>query len=199
MQKSKFQLPIIMGLILAVFMAIGGALVIYQANQSRSAIPELWTVPEFEFTERDGQPFGFADMKGKISVVDFIFTNCPDICPVMSARMSELYQLYAEYDFVRFVSVSVDPARDTLETLQAYAESWGVNDDRWVFLRAPLDDVVSLSEDGFKLPAQDLPMGHSNRFVLVDQNGVIRSYHDSFDEAALDALKNNIKELARGF
>lgn len=187
-----------MGLILAVFMAIGGALVIYQANRSRSAIPELWTVPEFEFTERDGQPFGFVDMKGKISVVDFIFTNCPDICPVMSARMSELYQLYAEYDFVKFVSISVDPARDTLETLQAYADSWGVNDDRWVFLRAPLDDVVSLSEDGFKLPAQDLPMGHSNRFVLVDQNGVIRSYHDSFDDAALDALKNNIKELARG-
>ncbi|MEE9553225.1 MAG: SCO family protein [candidate division Zixibacteria bacterium] len=197
MQKGNIQLPIIIGLILASFMAIGGALVIYQANQSRSAIPELWEVPDFEFTERNGQLFGSSDMIGKINIVDFIFTNCPDICPVMSARMSELYQLYAEYDFVRFVSISVDPARDTLETLQAYADSWGVDDNRWVFLRAPLDDVVSLSEDGFKLPAQDLPMGHSNRFVLVDQNGVIRSYHDSFDDAELDALKSNIRELAK--
>ena len=198
MAKSRLQLPIIMGLILAAFMAIGGALVIYQANQSRSAIPELWPVPDFEFTERGGQQFGLTDMKGEINVVDFIFTNCEYVCPVMSARMAELYRYYSEYDFVRFVSISVDPARDTLETLRAYAESWGVDDDRWVFLRAPIEDVARLCEDGFKLPAQDLPGGHSNRFVLVDQNGVIRSYHDSFSEPELETLKNNIKELAKG-
>jgi len=198
MNKGKIQLPILLGIILAAFMAIGGAMVIYQAEKSRSSIPELWTVPEFEFTERSGEAFGLDDMKGKINVVDFIFTNCPDICPVMSARMSELYRYYSEYDFVRFVSISVDPQRDTLETLRAYAGSWGADDDRWVFLRAPIDEVVRVMEGGFKLTALELPMGHSNRFVLVDKNGVIRSYHDSFDDADLEALKGNIKQLAKG-
>jgi len=98
---------------------------------------------------------------------------------------------------VQFVSISVDPDRDTLQVLREYAESWDVDDNRWVFLRAPIEDVIALMEGGFKLPAGELPMGHSNRFVLVDQNGVIRSYHDSFDDAALETLKNNMRELAR--
>lgn len=196
-QEGKTPATFVWILVLIFILAAAGAFVINRANISRSDIPILWEVPEFEFVERSGQAFGLDDMKGKLNVVDFIFTSCPDICPVMSARMSELYELYSGFDIVRFVSISVDPERDTLETLQAYAEAWGVIDNRWVFLRAEIEDVVELSEDGFKLQAEDLPMGHSNRFVLVDQNGMIRSYHDSFDDVALGALKKNIRELAR--
>jgi protein SCO1/2 len=196
MRERKFGLPIMLGMLLAIFLAAGGAIVIYQAEKSRTEIPELWEVPSFEYTERHGQPFGLKDMKGKINIVDFIFTNCRSVCPVMSARMSELYELYSPYDFIRFVSISVDPERDTPEVLKEYADSWGVDDDRWVFLRAPIEDVVRLSEEGFKLPLEDPPMGHSNRFVLVDQDGMIRSYHDSFDDVALEALKRNVKVLS---
>ncbi len=189
--------PIIWGMLFMLLAALGGALVISQASKSRTDLPILWQVPEFEFTERSSQPFGLDDMKGKISVVDFIFTNCQSICPTMSGEMAGLYEYYSESDLVQFVSISVDPARDTLETLNAYAESFGVDDDRWVFLRAPIEEVTRLCEDGFKLPAGDLPMGHSNRFVLVDQNGYIRSYHDSFDQNEIEELKANIRILAR--
>jgi protein SCO1/2 len=198
-KQSEFPAAILWVIILAGILAVGGALVIDRANKSRSEIPVLWAVPEFEFVDSGGQPFGLEDMKGKINVVDFFFTNCPNICPVMSARMSELYRLYSESPMVQFVSISVDPGRDTLEALRQYASAWGVDDSRWVFLRGPIEEVVELSEEGFKLPAGDLPMGHSNRFVLVDPDGMIRSYHDSFDDAALEALKANIKELARRF
>lgn len=198
-QEGKTPATFIWVLVLIFILAIAGVFVINRANISRSAIPILWEVPEFEFVERSGQLFGLDEMKGKLNVVDFIFTSCPNICPVMSARMSELYELYSGFDIVQFVSISVDPERDTLETLGDYAKAWGVIDDRWVFLRAEIEDVIRLSEDGFKLPAENLPMGHSNRFVLVDQNGMIRSYHDSFDDAALEALKKNIRELARNF
>lgn len=195
-QQAKFPAALLWVIILACIMAVGGALVIDRANFSRSQIPVLWKVPEFEFVDSSGRPFGLEDMKGKINVVDFIFTNCPNICPVMSAEMSKLYRLYSESPIVQFVSISVDPARDTLQALRAYADSWGVDDDRWVFLRGPIEDVVKLSEQGFKLPAGNMPMGHSSRFVLVDPDGMIRSYHDSFDDASLDVLKANIRELA---
>lgn len=195
-QQVKFPAAIFWVIGLACTMAVGGALVIDRANKSRSEIPVLWEVPKFEFVESSGRPFGLEGMKGKINIVDFIFTNCPNICPVMSARMSELYELYSDSPIVQFVSISVDPERDTLEALRQYAAAWGVDDDRWLFLRAPIEDVVVLSEEGFKLQAGDLPMGHSNRFVLVDADGMIRSYHDSFDDASLEVLKANIKELA---
>jgi protein SCO1/2 len=198
-QQAKFPAALLWVIVLACIMAVGGALVIDRANKSRSEIPVLWEVPDFEFVESSGRPFGLGDIKGKINVVDFIFTNCPNICPVMSAEMAKLYRLYSESPIVQFVSISVDPARDTLEALREYAASWGVDDDRWIFLTGHIEEVVRLSEEGFKLPAGDLPMGHSNRFVLVDPDGMIRSYHDSFDDAALDALKANIKELARRF
>lgn len=196
--RTNLQMPIIIGLAIAALLAVGGALIINQANKSRSQIPKMYPVPPFEFMESNGQPFGLDQMKGKLNVVDFIFTNCQSICPIMSARMAELYDLYSGYDQVKFVSISVDPERDSPEALREYAKSFGVDDDRWVFLRAPIEQVVDLMENGFKLPAGDLPMGHSNRFVLVDRDGFIRSYHDSFDDNSLDALKKNIRELAKG-
>ncbi len=66
-------------------------MVIRQADEGRADLPELYEVPDFTFTERSGEPFGLADMKGKINVVDFIFTRCPGPCPVMSSKMADLY------------------------------------------------------------------------------------------------------------
>lgn len=195
--KTNIQFPVVMGLFMVVLLAVGGALVIDQANQSRASMPKLWQVPTFEFVDQNGKAFGAEDLKGKINVVDFIFTSCRDVCPVMTARMADLYRLYADYDFVRFVSISVDPQRDSLAVLREYAASLGVADKRWVFLRAPIEEVVRLMEEVFKLPADDLPEGHSSKFILVDQNGFIRSYYDSFDDRAIETLENNIRELAR--
>ncbi|MFC2150609.1 SCO family protein [Calditrichota bacterium] len=141
-------------------------------------LPDLGDVPRFMFTEHNGGVFGVQHLRGKISVVDFIFTNCPGICPTMTANMKELYEAYADSIHLQFVSISVDPDRDSLFVLQKYALAQRVYDDRWKFLRAPIEEVVKLSEDGFKLAADDLPGGHSNKFALVDEDGQIRAYHD---------------------
>ena len=173
------------------------AVVIRQAEHSRSNLPVIGRVPTFEFTERSGMPFGTANMLGAISIVDFIFTNCPSACPIMADKMVELYQLYAHSDKVKFVSITVDPERDTLETLQNYAKLHGVNDDRWLFLRAPIEDVIELSEKGFFLPAENLPMGHSAKFALVDHKGNIRGYYNALEQAPIELLKTHIKTLAK--
>lgn len=195
--KSGFAGILTIIIILAIILAVGAFLVINQANKSRQDIPILGAVPEFTFTESSNRPFGLADMKGKINIVDFIFTHCQSICPVMAVKMIELYQLYEGNDMIQFVSISVDPDRDSLEVLQRYAIDVGVKDNRWVFLRAPLPEIAALSEKGFMLAADDLPAGHSSRFVLVDNRGRIRGYYDSFDDAGLDILKSNINTLLK--
>jgi protein SCO1/2 len=153
----------------------------------------LGQLPDFNFVESTGRPFGLNELKGKINVVDFIFTSCPMICPVMSGKMAQLYRDFADKPQVRFVSITVDPETDTLPVLQAYAKSHGVTDNRWVFLRGPIEDIVSLSEKGFMLAADRLPGGHSTRFILVDDQGGIRGYYDSYDDLSLAKLREDIQ------
>lgn len=170
--------------------------VIDRADRSRQSLPVIDPVPEFQFTERGGASFGTADLKGKISVVDFIFTNCKGPCPMMSANMAELYKFYEHSPKVQFVSISVDPERDSPAVLAAYARSFGVNDNRWQFLNGPLPEVKKLSEEGFHLAADQLPMGHSTRFVLVDPKARIRAYYDGNDSSSLNEIHEHIRTLA---
>ena len=183
-------------LLAAMIVLVAVALTVIQKGQeSQSALPVLYELPNFSFTERQGVPFGRDDLIGKISIVDFIFTNCPGPCPFMSAKMTDLYQIYSNTDKVQFVSISVDPNRDSLNVLKEYAERFGVTDNRWVFLRGPMLDVIDLYENGFKLGGI-LPVDHSTKFVLVDQNATIRGYYDCYDEISMKILKTHIRELA---
>ena len=175
--------------------ALVGAYIIQRANRTRMALPVLEQAPEFSFTERSGKPFGTSDFNGKISVVDFIFTTCPGVCPVMAERMSYLYKLFERYDQVQFVSITVDPETDSLPVLREYAKEHGVTDDRWLFLRGPVEQVARVSEQGFMLPVGVLPAGHSSRFVLVDSKGQIRGYYSSDEDESQLLLEHHIRAL----
>jgi protein SCO1 len=177
--------------------AIAAAVIINWAESSRAQVPVLGEVPRFSLTERSGKPVTQDNLKGHLTVVDFIFTNCRSICPTMTGNMSELYQLYNASDKVHFLSISVDPDRDSLEVLQRYANEHGVTDDRWLFARGALVDVAHLMEKGFMLAADELPSGHPSQFILVDEKGQIRGYYSNEDETGLPRIKMHIQELAR--
>ncbi len=94
----------------------------HQVQQlSNRPLPSLGTVPTFELVNQDAQPFGSAQLAGKIWIADFIFTTCPGPCPIISTRMSELQRPLEKTD-VHLVSFTVDPEKDTPEVLRAYAE-----------------------------------------------------------------------------
>jgi protein SCO1 len=185
---------IIVAMVLAIFIAF---FVFKHFGQSRASLPVLGQIPEFQFTESHGQPFGLTNLKGKICVVDFMFTRCPELCPMMSAKLADLYREFAGSDSVQFVSITVDPDYDSLPVLQKYGLSFGVNDNRWVFLRGPIDDVVRLSEKGFMIAADNLPEGHSSKFILLDQMAQIRGYYDSYGDVDIDLLKRHIRKLSK--
>lgn len=154
------------------------------------------SVPDFSLTTQQGEPLTLADMKGKIWVADFIFTNCPTICPAMTQEMARLQSEFVA-DPVYFVSYSVDPERDTSSVLSRYAKAYGADDRRWHFLTGDKTAIYQLAEEGFSLAAghNGTELLHSTRFVLVEPDGNIYDYYDSRSKPALLRLRRDVKVL----
>lgn len=177
------------------------ALVVAAAACGRPELPVLGTLPPFVLTERAGTPLGSEGLAGHVWIADFIFTRCPDICPVLSQRMGSLQaKLPAGEDAVQLVSISVDPNHDTPEVLRPYAERFGAG-PTWRFLTGSRDDVARLLRDGFKVGFADdgppsAPITHSERFVLVDRTLRVRGYYHGNDPADLERLVADATALA---
>ena len=156
------------------------------------------SVPDFRLTTHRGKSLTLSDMKGKIWVADFIFTNCPTICPAMTQEMARLQSEFVA-DPIYFVSFSVDPERDTTSVLSRYAKVYGADDRRWHFLTGNKADIYELAEEGFSLAAghNGTELLHSTRFVLVAPDGNIYDYYDSRSKPALLRLRRDMKTLLR--
>jgi protein SCO1 len=158
-------------------------------------------VPSFQFINQHGQPFGSAQLAGKIWIADFIYSSCPGPCPIISSRMSELQKPLEKTD-VHLVSFSVDPDKDTPEVLRGYAEKLQAEPGRWDFLTGPKSAIYKLSHDGFKLAISDgsdaegIPV-HSTRMVLIDRHGQIRGYYDAIAPDAMTKLLADTNHLFR--
>ena len=187
---------IYIGLTIIIFLALGANWVIDKANSSYS-LAIIKSVPEFSFYNQNGELFNEKNLKGKISIVDFIFTNCPGPCPIMSNNMNELYKDFNKVDQVQFLSITVDPANDNISRLKQYANSYNIIDNKWQFLTSNIDDIKDLKQNGFMLYAGELPQGHAIKFILVDDNGNIRQYYDGTDKASMVVLRKDIKYLIR--
>jgi protein SCO1 len=158
-------------------------------------------VPIFQLTNQNGQPFGSAQLTGKIWIADFIYTTCPGPCPMISTRMGELQKPLEKTD-VHLVSFSVDPEKDTPEVLRKYADNLHADPKRWAFLTGTKSSIYKLSHDGFKLAVSDrseaegMPV-HSTRMVLVDRHGEIRGYYDAIGPEAITKLVADTTHLLR--
>jgi protein SCO1 len=155
-------------------------------------------VPEFTLINQDGKNFGSADLRGKIWIADFIYTTCPGPCPMISNRMSELQKPLEKTD-VHLVSFTVDPAKDTPQVLQTYAERLEAEPGRWDFLTGPQSTIYNLSRNGFKLAVGEekgVPI-HSTRMILVDRHGAIRGYYDAAEADAVTKLVADTTHLLR--
>jgi len=184
---------LIIFILFIVFLGFSASIVINKAVESTSVLPKvIRKVPSFNLLSNYGTNFTEDSLKNKITVLDFIFTSCPGPCPIMSGNMRELYKQYSFYPDLQFISISVDPEFDTKEVLIDYANLNEVTDKRWKFLRGEMNKIKRLSTDGFMFMSDNLPAGHSVKFVLIDYNGNIRQYYDGTDKASISILRNHI-------
>ncbi len=177
----------------------------------------LWPAPSFRLTDQDGQPADASALAGKVWLANFIFTNCPDVCPTdLIPKMQQVQKAVmadpALRENVRLISISVDPPRDTPEVLHHYAELVGAEPTLWRFVVGTPDETIELMQQGFKVGAalrevpQNTPesghmhqmdgytVNHTTRFVLVDRDGNVRATPLSSDASA-EQLVAGLKQL----
>jgi protein SCO1/2 len=166
---------------------------------SESELAVLGDVQPFHLQDQANQPFSLANLKGKTWVADFIYTSCPDQCPMMSRHMQVIQGLLPSDAAVELVSITIDPHKDSPAVLARYAQKYHADGKRWHFLTGPMTAVKSVV-DNFKLLAPpDKPgrpsINHSNRLVLVDAKAQIRGYYDGTDQQEVQKLVKDLSQL----
>ena len=156
-------------------------------------------VTDFALTDQFGRPFKWEDGRGKIVVVDFIYTKCPDVCPLLSAKFAAIQRSLEEQkrnDYL-LVSITTDPARDNSLTLKSYANLFKADGRRWLFLTGSKEALAKVWKE-FGVTVRKAPDGevqHTTLTTVVDREGVRRVdyYGDKWQEQ--EVLKD-IKSLA---
>jgi cytochrome oxidase Cu insertion factor (SCO1/SenC/PrrC family) len=162
-------------------------------------LPVMNTVPQFTLIERSSREVKNQELAGQIWIADFIYTTCGGICPIMTGKMKKLQEKLPKE--IRLVSFSVDPEVDTPAVLSEYANKFGADPQRWLFLTGNRESLFTLSKDGFKLAVEEdngtelEPITHSSRFVLVDRQGRIRGYYSMDDPSELEHIVSDAKSL----
>ncbi len=179
------------------FVAAAGAVKIALDLRAES-LPVYMTVPDWPFTDQDGHTFWLGQTRGKVVVLGMIYTHCPDVCPLITARMMEIQERVAAEgwsDDVFFVTITFDPERDTPEVLRRYAQARKVDFRNWVFLTGDPSTTRHLTEvlgiytervyviHGTPTTGTPAPSGadvsyfinHTDRIFLVDRQGRVRA------------------------
>jgi protein SCO1/2 len=145
---------------------------------------------EFELTERNGQPFRSADMRGRVWVASYFFTSCPGQCLRLNANLQVLNNMPDLKD-VTWVSISCDPDTDTVEALRAYADRFQADPKRWLFCRADLDYIKRVAKGmGVYLSLK----GHQDFGIVIDKKGKIRGVFDATSESQCHRLHDKLLE-----
>lgn len=142
-------------------------------------------VPEFSFTDQNGNTITNKDYEGKVYLVEFFFTTCPTICPRMNRNLVQIQNNFQGYEDFGVASFTINPDNDTPKVLKEYAENYGITNPNWHLMTGDIDAIYKLANEGFNLyTAQDAEAAggfeHSGNFALIDKNGFIRSRKDAF-------------------
>ena len=190
---------------LALLAALGNAWLRRGREARLERLPAVTKLSDFSLLDRSGQTRRLLDLKGRASVVGFVFTRCSGPCPRLTATMAALHADPGLRE-LRLISVTVDPEHDRPEQLDAYARSFAARAGDWWFLTGEAKAVRALVRQSFKLALMEderagTPVGerfsHSTRLVLVDDLGQIRGYYDSTDGAELKKLRADALALIR--
>lgn len=148
----------------------------------------------FSFINQDNQPVTNQDIKGKITVVHYFFTSCGTICPKMITGMQHIQQAFFNDDKVALLSLTVDPDRDTPARLKAYATDKGLQLRHWSLATGEERALYRYARNGLFITATD-EFFHSDKLVLIDQEGNIRGYYSGTTPAEVNQLISDIQKL----
>ncbi len=156
-------------------------------------------MPAFQLIAHTGEPFESERLLGRIVVLDFFFTSCTGVCPPMTQNLKRVQDALTDVEDLQIVSISIDPETDTPARLSEHARKVGAQEGRWVFLTGEAQKIYHLASEGFRLGAglSDGALYHSDRFVLIDKEGIIRGFYRGTETTEVEQLIEDIRWLER--
>jgi protein SCO1/2 len=157
-------------------------------------------VGKFTFTDQNGKIITEKEFEDKIYIVDFFFTTCQSICPVMSNEMERVVEKYKDNTDVKFLSHTVDPETDSIEVLAEYANKHKAPGDKWYFVTGDKKNLYDAARNFYLLDTHQGDGGaddfiHTQNFALIDKNKQIRGFYDGTNPAEIDKLIREIDIL----
>ena len=142
-------------------------------------------VPGFKFVNQNGELISNEFYLGKVYIVEFFFTTCTTICPIMNTNLVHIQNSFTAFPNFGIASFSINPEYDTVNILSKYAKDNGIENPNWNLMTGEADEIYELANDGFNLytaASADFIDGfeHSGYFALVDKEGYIRCRQDEF-------------------
>jgi protein SCO1/2 len=150
------------------------------------------------FTNQLAASFTTDAIKDKIFIANFFFTTCPSICPPMRTQLIAIARQFENSDDFLIVSHTIDPEKDTVPVLRAYAEGTGIANDKWQFLRSSIDETKAQASQymtNFKPNEAGTDFYHSSYVALVDSNQWIRGFYNILVPEEVQRLKTDIRAL----
>ena len=182
---------------------------IYQPSQLNPALvdpsamrEENHRILDFNLVNHLGDTVTLADVQGQILVVDFFFTRCATICPLMTKNLQRIHDRLGPDAPVQLMSHSVTPVADSVSVLSAYADKHGADPDLWWFLTGEKSEIYTLARKSYFSCLDEGDGGfqdfvHTENIVLVDDQGRLRGFYDGTDSKAMSQLFSNLEFLLK--
>ncbi|WP_303316030.1 SCO family protein [Flavivirga abyssicola] len=158
-------------------------------------------IPEFSFTNQNGEVVTNITYKNKIYIADFFFTSCPGICPKLTKNMGDLQKTYMNDEDIMLLSHTVMPWKDSVSVLKDYAKKYDINATKWHLVTGDKDALYNIARTGyfadedFMKTQDESDFIHTENFVLIDKQGYIRGVYNGTLEIDVERLKRHIAIL----
>ena len=177
---------------------------------TKPRLAKIVKVPEFSFTNQNQKTITNQSYDNKVYIVEFFFTTCPSICPIMNKNMVKIQDHFFGNPNLGIASLTIDPIKDTPEVLKEYAIQYKITNPNWNLLTGNKETIYKFANNGFNLYVGENPevgggFEHSGFFALVDKEGNIRSrfdeqgnpiiYYNGLGDDGVKMLKEDIKLL----
>lgn len=159
---------------------------------------------DFSLTDQTGKIISRKDFLNSIIIVDFFFTSCEGICPIMNSQMQRVYQKFKGNSEVKFISHTVNPEKDSSSVLAAYAKRYNADASQWHFVTGDKPQLYYLARKSYLISDTNGNGGkedfvHSQNFALIDKEGHIRGVYNGTDATEVDRLMVEIKVLLQSY
>ena len=177
---------------------------------TKPRLAKIGKVPEFSFTNQNQKTITNQSYHNKVYIVEFFFTTCPSICPIMNQNMVKIQDQFFGNPNLGIASLTIDPITDTPEVLKEYAIQYKITNPNWNLLTGNKETIYKFANSGFNLYVGENTeveggFEHSGFFALVDKEGNIRSrfdeqgnpiiYYNGLGDDGVKMLKEDIKLL----